>query len=392
MSDPESTPPRHAGKCQNDYLNEPPAATPSLEAMIHGRIKTEGALSFSDFMALALYEPEQGYYAKEPRQVGRGGDFFTSASVGPLFGELLARRFLAWWQQLEIQGPWRIVECGAHDGTLANDILSTLQRLNETAFNAIEYVIVEPLPRLQQAQRETLEKFSPQVKFVTSVEGLGVLPGIVFGNELLDALPFDVIEWQENSWHECRVGAEAGAFVWDVASEEISLPGLGSDFPEGYRTELRKGMRSFFEPLARVMGKSLFLWPDYGFARPDYYHPSRTEGTLRTFSKHRAAANPLESVGEIDITAHVDFTAVAEAALRLGADSLKFKNQGAWLTEVGRDWLLSLEGQVQPGLLRQFQTLTHPAHLGGSFHVLEFALNDPFAGPTSAQDLHRLAL
>lgn len=360
--------------------------------MIHGRIKTEGALSFSDFMALALYEPEQGYYAKEPRQVGRGGDFFTSASVGPLFGELLARRFLAWWQQLEIQGPWRIVECGAHDGTLANDILSTLQRLNETAFNAIEYVIVEPLPRLQQAQRETLEKFSPQVKFVTSVEGLGVLPGIVFGNELLDALPFDVIEWQENSWHECRVGAEAGAFVWDVASEEISLPGLGSDFPEGYRTELRKGMRSFFEPLARVMGKSLFLWPDYGFARPDYYHPSRTEGTLRTFSKHRAAANPLESVGEIDITAHVDFTAVAEAALRLGADSLKFKNQGAWLTEVGRDWLLSLEGQVQPGLLRQFQTLTHPAHLGGSFHVLEFALNDPFAGPTSAQDLHRLAL
>ena len=353
-------------------------------------------MQFSKFMALALYEPALGYYAKNARQVGRGGDFFTSVSVGPLFGHLLARRFLSWHGQAEVNGPWRIIECGAHDGTLAKDILETIRRLNPAAFETLEYVIAEPLPLLTSAQKETLRDFQEQVKWAVHVDGLFPLPGIVFGNELLDALPFDVVEWRGREWQACHVGMENGNFIWVLCPPSPALlkelEPLGTEFPEGYRTEIRTGFREFLKPLTRVMKKSLFLWPDYGFARPDYYHPSRSEGTLRTFSKHRAAENPLASPGEVDITAHVDFTAVAEAALSLGAHSLAFRNQGAWLTAVGREWLLSLDGQPQPTLLRQFQTLTHPAHLGGSFHVLEFAFHDSSSAPTSMQDLHRLAL
>ena len=350
-------------------------------------------------MSAALYDPEHGYYARGVRQVGRGGDFFTSVSVGPLFGSLLARRFLREWQELGRPSRWRIIECGAHDGTLAADILQTIKQLDPTAFEALEYAIAEPLPRLQAAQRETLQPFREKVVFATSAESLAEipLPGIVFGNELLDALPFHLVEWR-GGWREMLVGLdEAGNFAW-LTSDEIhdvpllaALAPLGNDFPEGYRTEVRTNFRDFLEPLTRCLSAGLFVWPDYGFARPDYYLPERHQGTLRTFSKHRAAEDPLSTPGEIDITAHVDFTAVAEIAISLGACPTVFRSQGAWLTDNGRDWLLSLEGQPDAALLRQFQTLTHPSHLGGSFHVLEIAWNQPTKQPTAA-DLHRLAL
>jgi SAM-dependent MidA family methyltransferase len=351
-------------------------------------------------MAMALYDPALGYYARETRQVGREGDFFTSVSVGPLFGELLARRFLREWVNLGSPARWRVVECGAHDGTLAKDVLGTLRRLSPEAFEALEYIIPEPLPLLQAAQRETLAPFGEKVGFVGSPEDLQAdpLPGIAFGNELLDALPFHVVRWNGGEWRECRVSTSPeGAFVWekDHAITDpclvAALDPLGDNFPEGYQTEVRANYADFLQPLTRALSFGLFLWPDYGFARPECYHPDRTTGTLRTFSKHRAAEDPLAAPGEMDITAHVDFTAVAEAAITLGCEPTVFRNQGTWLTENGRDWLLSLEGNPDPEAFRQFRTLTHPAHLGGSFHVLELAWNQPGLSCPEA-DRHRLAL
>ena len=146
------------------------------------------------------------------------------------------------------------------------------------------------------------------------------------------------------------------------------------------------------KPLTRGLSAGFLLWLDYGFARPEYYSPDRKSGTLRTFSNHRAAENPLATPGEIDITAHVDFTAVAEAAIVLGCQPLGFQNQGAWLTGVGREWLLAQEGTADRSALRQFQTLTHPAHLGGCFHVLELAWNPPAAPATPPETWHRLGI
>lgn len=352
-------------------------------------------------MAAALYDPQLGYYARETRQVGRSGDFFTSVSVGPLFGELLARRFLREWRKSETPERWRIIECGAHDGTLAADILGAIARLNPQAFVGLEYVIPEPLPLLQEAQRTTLARFQGNTRFVTTVDELfsSPLPGIAFGNELLDALPFHVVEMHPDGWRECRVTTDPdGEFVWETSHPIVdpllleALSPLGIRFPNGYRTEVRTNLRNFLEPLTRCLSSGLLLWPDYGFARPEYYDPDRKSGTLRTFSGHRAAENPLTTPGEIDITAHVDFTAVADAAIALGCHPATLRNQGAWLTEIGRDWLLSLEGNPDTAALRQFQTLTHPAHLGGCFHVLELSWNQPFSPVTSPETWHRLGM
>ncbi len=357
----------------------------------------EGPLDFADFMAEALYHPQLGYYAREPRQVGRSGDFFTSVSVGPLFGMLLARRFLTEWKVLGEPERWRIIECGAHDGTLAADILRELAQLSPEAIQGLEYAIPEPLPRLRQAQQETLAAWAATFCSVTSADELAPLPGIVFGNELLDALPFHLVERGADGWKTCRVSNGETGFIWEISPEPPSsalceaLEKIGDDFPLGYRAEVRTNIGHFLAPLSRCLTRGLLLWPDYGFARPELYHPDRSSGTLRTFSKHRAGDDPLATPGEIDITAHVDFTAVAEAALALGAVPTVFRNQGAWLTEIGHDWLLSQEGKPDFALLRQFQTLTHPAHLGASFHVLELAWNQP-ASVAAPDVVHRLAL
>lgn len=323
-------------------------------------------------METALYHPDFGYYAKGTRQVGRAGDFFTSVSVGPLFGRLLARRFLTWWQESGNPAPWRILEIGAHDGTLASDILGEIRQLDPSAFASLEYVISEPLPRLQAAQRGTLAGF-PNARIVDSTTNLESLPGIAFGNEILDALPFHVIERANGEWRECHVGFENDRFIWTLGP--AFLDGPEGDFPEGYRTEIRTCYPSFFQSLLAPLSHGLLIFPDYGYDHSDYYHPDRTTGTLRTFASHRAGENPLESPGTADITAHVDFTAAAEAASSLGCIPSPTRTQSSWLTTIARDLLLSMEGKPDPSVLRQFQTLTHPAQLGSRFHILEISWN-----------------
>ncbi len=344
-------------------------------------------------MAAALYDPSRGYYARGTRQVGREGDFYTSVSAGPLFGVLLARRFLQEWTTLGNPGKWRILECGAHDGTLAHDILGEIARQNSAAFAALEYAIPEPLPSLRDAQRRTLADFPGTFVSIANPAELTALPGIVFGNELLDALPFHLIERRDGRWLERRVALAANdSLAWTLA--EITDPALQSklpgNLPEGYLAEVRTNFPAFLEPLVRTLTTGLLLWADYGFARPELYDPARRDGTLRTFSRHRASADPLDRPGEIDITAHVDFTAAAEAAIALGCVPTGFRGQGPWLTEIARDWLLAQEGNPDPALIRNFQTLTHPAHLGGNFHILELSWNHP--AELSEDVRHRLAL
>ena len=327
-------------------------------------------------MATSLYHPELGYYAKRTGQVGRAGDFYTSVSVGPLFGRLLARRFLAWWQAAGRPEKWRIIECGAHDGTLADDILGELARLDPAAAAALEYAIPEPLPVLRAAQEKKLSAHC-NVRHFETAEALASdpLPGIAFGNEVLDALPFHVIERRDGVWRECLVDATAEEhFIWTLGNPfEVDLPEDDGDFPEGYRTEVRRCFSSFYAPLLAGLTHGLLIWPDYGFCRADYYLTSRATGTLRTFSKHQAAEDPLADPGEVDITAHVDFTAAARAAMALGCRPLAWRTQSSWLTNLAKEWLISMEGNPDMALLRQFQSLTHPGHLGAKFHVLELA-------------------
>lgn len=381
----------------NTYPPESGSAIPALTSVLAARIADAGPIPFPEFMAAALYAPELGYYAREARQVGRGGDFFTSVSVGPVFGGLLARRFLQWWRSAGSPRAWRIIELGAHDGTLAGDVLSTLREVDSAAFDCLEYVILEPLPKLAEVQRERLSAFAGKVLIHDDASTLCPCPGIAFGNELLDALPFHVIEWRHGQWTGCHVGLSDGGFGWvtgiplsaELAAALRELPG---PFPEGYRSEVRTSYGSLMKPLTRALGEGLLLWLDYGFARPDYYSEARTRGTLRTFHRHQAGEDPLADPGLRDITAHVDFTHLAATAIRLGLSPSYFIDQGSWLTRLATDWLMGMEGSVDHAAIRQFQTLVHPSHLGARFHVIELTVGGNADPIEVSRALHRLAL
>lgn len=387
----------------NPYANPGGRASADLAELLRRRIAAAGPVDFADFMGLALYHPEFGYYATGTGQVGRSGDFFTSVSVGEVFGDLLARRFLGWWRDSGEPAAWRIIECGAHAGTLARDVLASLRVLSPVAFGRLEYATVEPLPVLRAAQRDTLAEFGAQVRVLAEGGPLAArpLPGIVFGNEVIDALPCQVVEWRDGGWCRCRVeNREDGGFQWVVGECPTepdlvaALGRLGDEFADGCRTEVRSpaALAAFLEPLLAGLESGLAVWLDYGFARPEYYHPARREGTLRAFFRHRTDVDPLGTPGGVDLTAHVDFTALAEAALAVGARPLAFRDQGSWLTAVARPWLLAMEGKPDAGRLRQFQTLTHPGQLGARFHVLELAWRGASAPALPAADRHRLAL
>lgn len=323
-------------------------------------------------MAAALYDPEEGYYARPAGQVGRRGDFFTSVSAGPLFGRLLAECVVEWYYAAVTPVRWRLIEVGANDGTLAADLQAALRRM-DIDLSGLEHVAIEPLPQIAAVLREKCGDF---LRVVASAEELAgdPLPSFVVGNEVLDALPFHVIESDGRTWQELGVTLEGDAFAW-TASGPVA-PDLVEGipvFPAGYRTEVRANFRDFLAPLVAAMDGGRMLWIDYGFPRDDYYHESRTKGTLRTFSRHRAAEDPLESPGEIDITAHVDFTAVEEAIRELGGTVLLFERQGRFLTNYARPWLVSMEGRTDEEAMkavRSFQTLTHPGQLGASFHMM----------------------
>jgi SAM-dependent MidA family methyltransferase len=348
----------------------------------------ESGVDFPAFMVRALYDPRHGYYARGAAQVGRGGDFFTSVSVGPVFGELLARRFLRWWREAGMGGRWRILEIGAHDGTLAADVIAALAVLDFEAVACLEYAIAEPLARLRDCQRAKLGGCAAAVRWVETVDELASdpLPGIVFGNELLDALPFHVVTRRNGRWHEDGVRVKPDVLAWCDLGPVDGGPLAGaleridaSRLPDGYRTEVRTNFSALHAGIARCLVRGRVIWFDYGFARAEYYDPARVNGTLRTFSRHVAGEDPLVEPGFADITAHVDFTAVAEDAAAAGFLDAGMCSQGAWLTQEARGWLLEMEGNPDAAAIRQFQTLTHPAHLGARFQVIELARRESIA-------------
>jgi SAM-dependent MidA family methyltransferase len=337
------------------------------------------------YLELALYHPEFGYYARGGQRVGKIGDFFTSVSVGPVFGELLARRMVREFDRLGRPSRWRIMELGANDGRLAADLLSGVARLDSQAQDSLEYAICEPLPTMRAVQREKLAEWGKKVRIVSSTEELlgDELPGVVFGNEVLDALPFHWVEWRDGVWRERRIGMGADGRLQPVLAgqpeDELCrwLDGAtrGMLLPDGWQCEVRADWGGFLQSCLRGMVQPTMIWIDYGFLREDLMQPHRTEGTWRAYRGHKIESDPWNDPGECDLTAHVDFTGVAEAAETLGGQMTGFTSQGTWLTRLAMEELAAREGRDDPAWVRQFQTLTHPAHLGARFHVMELSFS-----------------
>lgn len=345
------------------YPRSGTGATTDLGLLISSQIEKSGPIPFADFMALALYHPELGYYARpDAPTVSKKGDFMTSVSVGPVFGTLLARRLHRFWSANGSPDSFTILEPGAHDGSLATDILAEIARLDPAFENAVRYLISEPLP----ARRRILqERLGSRATIIASPVEARADFGALIANEVLDALPVPLYLSSGDQWHEILVTSSGQSLDW--ASRPAS-PALPRGFPEGYIAEGPPHLKPFLEPFAEVFQKALFVWIDYGLDEESLYHPARTAGTLRCYRQHRSNIHPLDYPGEQDLTADVNFTAVENTARELGLTVHPVMNQSRYLTYCGKEWLLA---GPSPHEISQFQTLIHPSQFGNRFYALE---------------------
>ena len=338
-------------------------------------------MPFAAFMARALYDPAHGYYRRVAGQTGCAGDFYTSVSVGPCFGELLAYQFARWFETLRATGErFQIVEAGAHDGQLAHDILSALLLHEPEIFTSVEYWIIDSSPQRRGSQQQTLAEF-PNVRWF---DDFSVLPsrvhGVLLSNELLDAMPVHPFAWNtaQHRWEELGVTSVSHhgeeSFAWTpLSTPTIASPALPEALlevlPDGFRLELAPAAAQWWRDSAEVLAHGKLMAIDYGGEWEELLSPGRTAGTLRAYSRHRVSADVLSDPGGQDITAHVNFTALREAGEDAGLTTETFSTQGQFLTGIARE-LWARRGAGSQNQARQFQTLTHPEHLGRPFRVL----------------------
>jgi SAM-dependent MidA family methyltransferase len=358
-----------------------------LFKIIADEIRKGGLISFARFMELALYCPVYGFYEKEKDNLGRRGDFFTSVSTGNLFGQLLAFQFADWLKQMLMSRPRHshvhIVEAGAHNGQLAKDILTWLQRTE--LFDRIQYCIVEPSPRRQLWQKENLSGLQGRIRWVGSLDELAGasssgIEGIIFSNELLDAMPVQRFAWDaaNRTWFEWGVALEGERFAWKKIAAApapwgADIPGdLLDVLPDGFIVERSLAADAWWAAAARILNRGKLLTIDYGLSGEELLSPERSHGTLRSYFRHHAGADVLSNVGDQDITAHVNFTAIQHAGEAAGLQTEALCTQERFLTQIAElAWKgPAAFGEWNSASTRQFQTLTHPEHLGRVFRVL----------------------
>lgn len=349
-----------------------------------------GRISFTRYMSLALMAPGLGYYSAGSRKFGEQGDFVTAPEISSLFSHCLARQCHQVFEQLGAGGR-DILEFGAGTGTMAAGILLELKRL---ACLPDHYFILEPSADLQARQRDTLQAQVPRL--LERVEWLSVLPdsgfrGVILANEVLDAMPVQRIRIENGALQEYFVTFADGRFQWqldDVSDPQIThyvermLPAL----PDGYSTEINLAMQAWLASLAPLLDAGLVLLVDYGFPAREYYHPQRANGTLMCHYRHRSHDDPFVYPGLQDITAHVDFTAVAEAAVEAGFDVSGYCAQAWFLLSCGLGDMLSAmdpdDVVIYAEVARQVRVLTSPEEMGELFKVIALTkkLDQPLTG------------
>ena len=379
------------------------ALSQQLAHLIQQKIKdNNGWIDFATFMRMALYTPSLGYYSGGATKFGQGGDFVTAPEISPLFAQTLA---LQAEQILEItQGD--ILELGAGTGKLAADLLLELQILNKLPN---QYFILEVSDHLCQIQRETLQKKLPDDLF-KRVVWLEALPsnfvGLIFANEVLDAIPVHLIVNTLQGLHERGVAFQKKSdkefdFIWQDKPlekgklyDEVSANSL----PIDYLTEFCPAALGLVRSLAEALEMGVILLIDYGFGAAEYYHPQRNQGTLMCHYQHYAHSNPLINVGLQDITAHVNFSQIAQIALPQNPHGIclaGYASQSQFLINCGILTILqrySVDDVNYMKLAAAAQKLLSPAEMGDLFKVIGFTknLDVPLLGFKSGDKSHTL--
>lgn len=327
-----------------------------------------GKISFARFMELALYAPGLGYYVAGKYKFGAQGDFVTAPEFGSLFARCLAHQCQTILTSMD---GGDILEVGAGSGVLAADLLLALEATDALPDH---YFILELSADLCERQAEMLLQKAPRL--VDRVHWLDALPdsfrGIVLANELLDATPVERFRVTESGLNQIHVAWEDGRFVWQEQPIEaaIQLPTL----PVGYVSEINLHAEAWVRSLGDILTQGVVLLIDYGFPRAEFYHPQRSQGTLMCHYRHRAHDDPLILVGLQDITAHVDFTAMAEAGTDAGLSLLGYTSQAAFLLGNNLDRIVAASDpndvRAHLDLTQQVKKLTLPHEMGELFKVM----------------------
>ena len=361
----------------------------SIMGLIHEKIhESDSALPFDEFMELALYHSNYGYYTSARKRVGSDGDFITSVSVGQCFGMILAHHFAPIIESMASNSDEVvIVELGAEEGDLAKDMMGTLAKLlNSSIFKRLRYIVVEPFAAKRAILyskfiSEGLDKF----EVISNFSELSVKNCILIANEVLDAIPVKRVRWNGNEWVEICVSAvKCGEGQGLVGAERniasSALKKIVKDYPttltEGFTGEVNLRFNNFFAdifPAAEILYGCLI---DYGLEADEIFDPGRKNGTLRAYSKHGIIDDPLSSPGRIDLTSHVNFDHASSVAKDCGFEVSSITDQYNFLVKSAEPWLLEIEKAGEPDaknakLLRQFKMLFHPSVMGKNFKVME---------------------
>lgn len=329
----------------------------------------DGVIGFDEFMAMALYEPELGYYANGERIFGRGGDFVTSPEVGSLFADCLAEQCRELLSCDDV-----IVEYGGGSGRLANDLLDALSAHGAAPSR---YLMVEPSAGLAARQRAALSKRATRIEWYADHPPAGC-SGVVIANEVLDALPAQRFVVEDRRWREVVVGLDGEIFAWRSRDYDGALldHAWAADLPEGYLTEAQPGLDAWLRALRARLTRGVVLLFDYGYPRHEFLHPARSRGTLQCHYRHHVHDDALRWPGLQDITASVDFTRVAEAAFAAGFEVAGYTSQAQFLLHAGLDALLAAAADETERyrLAQQAKQLLLPGAMGQTFKCMALSV------------------
>jgi len=350
-----------------------------LVEMLRERIDDAGgSISFADYMEKVLYAPGVGYYSAGLRKFGSDGDFVTAPEISPLFARCFARTCNS---ILNETGGKDILELGAGSGVMAANLLAELERMQCLPER---YLILERSAELRDRQQETLSHRIPHL--LSRIQWLNRLPepqisGLIFANEVIDALPVHRFAWRDNELLELHVTWRDDTFAWvektvesmDVAAQ-VKAIGFDSESRNHFTSEINPGLKDWLASLASRLARGAMVFTDYGYPRSDYYHPQRSSGTLMCHYRHRSHGDPFLLPGLQDVTAYVDFTALAEAGNDCGLAVKGFTTQAHFLMDTDIETLLAEAGPENDRnyleAAQQVKTMMLPGEMGERFKAM----------------------
>jgi SAM-dependent MidA family methyltransferase len=349
---------------------------PALRKEIVNLINKRGKITFADFMELALYHPEHGYYTSGKEKIGKKGDYYTSSDVHPVFGELIARQLEQMWRLMG-KGRFTVVEMGAGKGRFCYDIINFIKKKFPEFFEEVDYKIVEISQNLIERQSSTLKGLEDKVSWESlSEDGFSFEPviGSFLSNEFVDSLPVHQVVVENNCLKEIYVTIKDDKFceviddLSDLALEDYFAKSKIS-LKEGQRVEVNLRALDWVKNISRYLKRGFVITIDYGYLAEDLYSEQRHRGTLMCYYEHITSENPYERVGSQDITSHVNFSSLMEAGNRCGLNTTGFTRQSKFLIALGiLDEMNKVQGDI--GKLLTIKNLFLPGGMGDVFKVL----------------------